>query len=66
MVTVVLRRASRVQADTETADEGLPAPTPRKRGWTNLRGECVAEMRALGVSPVSADVGSVRGEWRER
>lgn len=64
MIGVVLRRKA-----GEGKAAGLVAAAhyedkPVARGWLNLRGEIVGEMRTLGVNPGSADVGSARGERR--
>lgn len=69
MIGIVIRRkrsegqATGLEVAAHFEDRPAPVATPR-RGWTNLRGEVLGEMRQLGVDPRDADVDPVRGERR--
>lgn len=45
------RRAPDAPASAQPEKPDPVEEAPRKRGWTNLRGECVGEMRRLGADP---------------
>lgn len=61
MVTKVIRRTARPEREDEPV---TPSAAPPKRGWVNLRGECVAEMRRWGVDPRETEIQTARVEWR--
>lgn len=62
------RRAPDAPASVQPEKPATVVEAPRKRGWTNLHGEIVGEMRRLGADPgvvasSSPQVWDTRADW---